>query len=157
MRWVVLLHVVVAFLLVAGTVGRNVCLARARKVDDIRIVSVLVDVAGLFERWLVIPGSVAVIAVGLWAAWAQDLSFTAPGNRWLLVSLILFVALLLMVPPVFLSRGRVFDAALEEAKTRSAITPALTAALRDPWVAAARTAEWVVVLVIIGLMVVKPF
>lgn len=131
-RWIVLLHVAVAFLLVAGTIGRNVCLARARKVGDIRIVSALVEVAGSFERWLVIPSSIAVLAAGLWAAWAEDLSFTAAGHRWLLVSLILFLALLVLVPTVFLPRGRVFDAALEEAKTLPTMTSALTAALRDP-------------------------
>jgi hypothetical protein len=62
-----------------------------------------------------------------------------------------------MVPLVFLPRGRVFDRALADARERGAVTPALTSALRDPVVAAARTLELVVVAVILALMVVKPF
>lgn len=157
MRWIVLLHVAVAFALVAGTVGRNVSLSRARETDDIRVLTALVDLAGRFERWMVVPGSFAVLIAGLWAAWAEHLSFTASGNRWLLVSLVLFLALFLLVPTVFIPRGREFEAAFVDAKDRGTVTPEVKAALRDPVVWAARTAEWVVVAGIIVLMVVKPF
>ncbi len=156
MRWIVLLHVVLAFALVAGTVGRNLCFARARTSDDIKVVGALVDLAGSFEKWMVVPGSIAVVVAGIWAAVAEGLSFTAPSDRWLLASLILFLALFALVPTIFLPRGKRFDAALADAKEQDTVTPALAAALRDPAVAAARTAEGVIVAVIIVLMVVKP-
>lgn len=156
MRWIVLLHVALAFALVAGTIGRNLCFARARSSDDIKVVAALVDLAGSFERWMVIPGSIAVFFAGIWAAVAEDLSFTSSSDRWLLVSLILFLALFALVPTIFLPRGKRFDAAFADAKEQGTVTPALAAALRDPVVAGARTAEAVIVAVIIVLMVVKP-
>ena len=157
MRWIVLLHVATAFGLIAGTVGRNLSLARARNSADIRVVVALVDLAGSFERWMVIPGSFAVLAAGVWAALAEGLSFTASGNRWLLISTVLFVALFLLVPAVFVPRGKVFDAALTEAKSQGVVTPALTEAFRDPAVTFARSAEAAIVAIIVVLMVVKPF
>jgi hypothetical protein len=156
-RWVVLLHVAVAFWFVAGLIGRNLALARARSRRQVGLVEELVELAGGFERLMVIPGSFAVLLLGLLAAWAQGRPLAGAGNGWLLVSLLLYVPLFAMVPLVFLPRGRVFDRALADARERGAVTPALTSALRDPVVAAARTLELVVVAVILALMVVKPF
>ena len=44
------------------------------------------ELAGRFEMLLIRPGSLAVLLAGIWAALARGLSFTASGNRWLLVS-----------------------------------------------------------------------
>jgi hypothetical protein len=156
-RWVVLLHVAVAFWFVAGLIGRNLALARARSRQQVGLVEELVELAGGFERLMVIPGSFAVLLLGLLAAWAQGRSLAGSGNGWLLVSLLLYVPLFAMVPLVFLPRGRVFDRALGDARERGAVTPALASALRDPVVAAARALELVVVAVILALVVVKPF
>jgi uncharacterized membrane protein len=104
-RWVVLLHVAVAFWFVAGLVGRNLTLARARASDQLGSAAALVELAGRFERLMVIPGSFAVLVLGLLAAWATDRPFTGPGNGWLLASLLLYVPLFAMVPLVFLPRG----------------------------------------------------
>ena len=86
-RWVVLVHVAVAFWFVAGLVGRDLTLARARASDQLGPAAALVELAGRFERLMVIPGSFAVLVLGLLAAWATDRPFTGPGNGWLLASL----------------------------------------------------------------------
>jgi uncharacterized membrane protein len=156
-RWVVLLHVAVAFWFVAGLLGRNLTLARARSSRQVASVGELVELAGRFERLMVIPGSLAVLVLGLLAAWARGRALAGSGNGWLLGSLLLYVLLLAMVPLVFVPRRRVFDRALADARQREAVTPALSTALRDPVVAAARAAELVVVAAILALMVVKPF
>jgi uncharacterized membrane protein len=156
-KWVVLLHVTVAFWFVAGLIGRGLTLERARSGADISMVEAFLELAGRFERLMVIPGSMAVLVLGLLAAWSQHRAFTGSGNWWLLTSLILFAGLILLVPTVFLPRGRVFEAALGEAKRRGEITPELHEAFRDPAVAMARWAEIVVVAFIIVLMVTKPF
>ena len=83
---------------------------------------------------MVIPGSFAVLLLGLLAAWAEELA--GSGNGWLLVSLLLYVPLFAMVPLVFLARARLRPGARR--RQRGAVTPALTSALRDPVVAAAR-------------------
>jgi uncharacterized membrane protein len=100
--------------------------------------------------------SIAVLVFGLLAMVAGDLS-VGSDNGWLAASLALYVALGLLVPIVFLPRGRVFDAALADARQRGEVTPALTEAFLDSAVSFARHAELIIVAVIIGLMVLKPF
>jgi hypothetical protein len=155
--WIVLLHVTCAFWFVSGLVGRGVTLAKARSATDIRLVGYTVELAGRFERWMVIPGSITVLLAGLLATRIKHIPFTGQGTRWLLLSLILFLSTLPLVPLVFIPRGRVFERELEDAKRRGEVPPALRTAFRDPAVAAARWYEVVAVAVIVTLMVVKPF
>lgn len=70
-EWVVLLHVAVSFWFVAGLLGRNVTMARARSANDLSTLVELVDLSGRFERLMVIPGSFGVVVAGLLAAWAN--------------------------------------------------------------------------------------
>ena len=156
-EWVVLLHVAVAFWFVAGLLGRNVTMARARSANDLSTLVELVDLSGRFERLMVIPGSFGVVLLGLLAAWAEGQPLAGTDDWWLLTSLILFVGLGVLVPTVFLPRGKVFEGALEQARQRGEVTPELRTALRDPAVRNARAAEIVVVAVIVALMVTKPF
>ncbi len=156
-EWVVLLHVAVAFWFVAGLLGRIVTMARARSANDLSTLVELVDLSGRFERLMVIPGSFGVVVLGLLAAWAEGQPLAGTDDWWLLTSLILFVGLGVLVPTVFLPRGKVFEGALEQARQRGEVTPELRTALRDPAVRNARAAEIVVVAVIVILMVTKPF
>ena len=156
-EWVVLLHVAVAFWFVAGLLGRNVTMARARSANDLSTLVELVDLSGRFERLMVIPGSFGVLVLGLLAAWAEGQPLAGTDDWWLLTSVILFVGLGVLVPTVFLPRGKVFEGALEQARQRGEVTPELRTALRDPAVRNARAAEIVVVTVIVALMVTKPF
>jgi hypothetical protein len=153
----VLLHVAVAFWLVAGMVGRNVTLSRARGTADYRVVAALAGLAGRFERLMVIPGSALVLLLGLLAAWIQRVPFTGPGNWWLITSLACYLLISLLVPLVFVPRSRAFSEALEAAATGATVTPELAEALSDPVVWAARTVEAVVIAIVIVLMVLKPF
>ena len=156
-EWVVLLHILTAFWFVAGLLGRNITLVRARTATDIRTLDELVALSGRFERMMVIPGSVAVLLAGLLAAWAIGQPLAGANDWWILLSIVVFVAMGVLVPTVFLPHGRVFEHAFAEAKTRGEVTPELRAALRDPAVRNARAAEFVCVAVIIVLMVTKPF
>ena len=156
-EWVVLLHVAAAFWFVAGLLGRNVTMARARAATDIRMLDELLTLSGRFERMMVIPGSIAVVVLGLLAAWALGQPLAGRNDWWLLTSLILFLVIGALVPIVFLPYGKVFEHEFEDAKARGEVTPELRTALRAPAVRNARAAELLVVLVIIALMVTKPF
>jgi hypothetical protein len=156
-EWVVFLHVVIAFWFVAGLIGRDVALGRARSRPDIRVVRELADLAGRFERLMVIPGSAAVLLAGLLAAFAEGRSLVGTGNWWLLVSIVLYLSTAPLVPLVFLPRGKVFARALQDSEARSQVTPALAAAFNDRAVAAARLYEKAAIVGVILLMVVKPF
>ncbi len=155
MEWWVLLHVATAFWFVAGLAGRDVSVTRAAHAPDIASVQALTGAAGVFDRFFVIPGSIAVLIAGLIAMVATDLSLG--DQTWLLVALILFLAIIPLVPLVFLPRGKVFEAALADAVAAGDVTPGLRAAFADRAVLGARWYERIVVGVIIVLMVTKPF
>jgi len=154
MDWLVLVHVLAAFAFVAGLVGRDITIAQARRSGDLASITELLAVASRFDT-VVKGGSIAVLVFGLIAMVVGDISLS--DNGWLVASLALYVALGLLVPIVFLPRGRAFDEALADARRRGAVTTALTEAFRDPAVALAKITELVVVAVIICLMVLKPF
>jgi uncharacterized membrane protein len=156
-EWVVALHVLVAFWFVAGVIGRDVTLAKARGAGDPHLVGELAELAGRFERMSVRPGSFAVLVLGLLAAWARHLPLAGSGSGWMLVSLILFLSTAPLIPLIFLPRGRVFERTLADAQVQGSVTPGLAAALRDRAVQAARTYELLTLVAIIALMVTKPF
>jgi uncharacterized membrane protein len=156
-EWVVALHLLVAFWFVAGIIGRDVTLAKARSTGDVHMVGELAELAGRFERMSVRTGSFAVLILGLLAAWARDLPLAGSGSGWLLVSLILFLSNIPLIPLIFLPRGRVFERELADARVQGSVTPGLSAAMRDRAVQVARTYELLTLAVIIALMVTKPF
>jgi len=155
MEWWVLLHVATAFWFVAGLAGRDVSITRAAHAADLTSIRALVGMAGVFDRFFVVPGSIAVLVAGLIAMAATHLSLGA--QTWLLVALILFLTIIPLVPLVFLPRGKVFEAALGEAIAAGEVTPGLRTAFADRAVAGARWYERIVVAVIVVLMVTKPF
>ncbi len=156
-----LIHILTAFWFVGGLLGRAFALSAARRAPRVPTVQALVQLAGRFENVMVRPGSLLILVVGLLAAWAGGwpvLGFLQGGSsNWVLASLVIYLTSIPLVIVVFLPRGRVFDAALQEAAAQGSVTPRLVAAFDDRAVAAAHTYEWIVVVVIIGLMVLKPF
>jgi hypothetical protein len=151
------LHVASAFWFVAGLIGRDVVLGRARRSDDLGRIRTLLDASSPFERGVVIPGSFAVLILGILTWWAEKIPLWGDGARWVPVSLIVFASTIPLVPVVFLPRGRTFDAALNSATAAGRVTPQLTAAFHDPVVSAARWYELAVVAIVVLLMVTKPF
>ena len=155
------LHVLVAFWMTAGIVGRTVTQVRAERTKDIPSVQLLMELIGRFDGLMVIPGSSAVFVLGLLTAWAQGypmLGFLQGARtNWLLISLVLWIGVFALVPTIFIPRGKAFGVAMEEATSAGRVTDRLTAAFRDPLVRFAHIYEVVAVLVIIWLMVAKPF
>jgi hypothetical protein len=70
---------------------------------------------------------------------------------------VLYGASIVLVPTVFLPRGRVFGTALDDALARNEMTSGLRAAFADRVVARSHWAEFIGIAVIVVLMVVKPF
>jgi hypothetical protein len=156
-----LFHILVGMALITGIVGRDVTLRRAAWATDLGTIHALLDVATVFERVFVRPMSFLVLAFGLVTAWLQGVpilgSLGGGTTNWLLASMVLFAAITLLVPFVFLPRSRVFEAALASADAGGTVTPELTAAFHDLAVERARTAEVIGLLVVVALMVLKPF
>jgi predicted integral membrane protein DUF2269 len=151
-----LAHVAIAFALVAGLVGRWILLSRAAGSDDVEESARLAEAAAPFER-IVIVVSPAILVAGLLTAWAQGYPWLGLTTGWMLLAVLLIVPIPVLVPLVFLPRGRIFEAAMADARARGTVTPELRAAWADPAVRFARRYELVSVALIIALMVLKPF
>jgi hypothetical protein len=155
------LHVITGFWMTSGLVGRGVAQLRAEHTTEIRSLQLLVELIGRFDGLMVIPGSTAVFLLGLVTAWVEGLPILGflQGARtnWLLASFVLFLGILVAVPTVFLPRGKLFGAAFDEAVATGNVTDRVSRALRDPVVRIAHVYEVVAILVIVWLMVAKPF
>jgi hypothetical protein len=158
--WVALLlklsHIALAMALVAGLVGRWILLTRAAHTDDVARAHVLSETAGPFER-LVQTTSPVLLLAGLATAWAQDYEWLGLTTGWMLLSVLLIIPILVMIPTVFVPRGRVFESEMAAALAAGEVTPGLRAAWADPAVAFARRYELAAIAAIVALMVLKPF
>jgi hypothetical protein len=155
------LHIVAAIWLVSGLLARWMAYGQARRAGDIQSASALLGLSDRYERLMVIPGSQAVIVLGLLTAWlqGQPLLGALQGARsnWLFVSLVLSLAIIPIVAFVLIPRRRQRLASLAAAVAQRAMTPELRAALDDHVVVRARTAEALIVAAVFALMVLKPF
>jgi uncharacterized membrane protein len=156
-----LLHILAAFWLIAGILGRQLVRAVARQSEDIYRFADLSRLAGRFESLMVIPGNLLVIVFGVLAAWRGGwpiLGFLqGASTNWLLATNLLLLVGLAIVPTVYLPRGKLFERAIQEALAAGQMTSRLQAALEDRPVKWAHGFEYASLLVIVFLMVAKPF
>ena len=155
------LHVASAMWFIGGILARQIVRAYAKRTEDVRRFAVMSEAAGRIESTMVIPGNLAVILFGVILGvqiGAPILGFLQGAERnWLLVSNIILLIGFLNVPLIFLPRGKRFRIALEDALARGQMTIELRAHLNDPLVRLAHGYELVSMVVIVYLMVVKPF
>jgi hypothetical protein len=145
----------------AGIVGRQVTRAQAKKALDLPTFLTMDRLAGIFENKWVRPGSMVLIFSGVTLAVVQGwpiLGFLqGAASNWLLVANLFLLGIILIIPFIFIPRGKIFEKVLEEAKAVGEITPALRQAFDDPVVRWAHDYENVALLIIILLMITKPF
>ena len=160
MDWLALVlklaHVALAFAMFAGLVGRWILLTRAASTDDVERAHLLAEAASPFER-IVQMVSPLVVGVGLVTAWAQGYEWLGLTTGWMLLTVLLIIPILVFIPTIFLPRGRVFEAEMAAARAAGEVTPGLRAAWADPAVAMARRYELGAMVIIVALMVLKPF
>ena len=75
----------------------------------------------------------------------------------MLLTVPLIIPILVFILTIFLPRGRIFEAAMADARAKGIVTPGPPApAWRDPAVAFARRYEVAAIAIIIALMVLRP-
>ena len=153
-------HAVIGVWIIGALIGRWVTLGQAGRTSDITAVHTLLALSNRFE-WMVIRLPTFVLVLGIGTAIAQGRAFLGPlqgaSVDWLFASLLLYLSVLPVIPLVFLPRGRVFAAALEEATAEGRVTDRLTAAFHDRVVFAAHAYEIAAIVGGFILMITKPF
>lgn len=164
MIWVILLkfiHIIAAMLMVGGMFARQMVRASASNSSEVQSVASLLRAAGLIDRRLVIPSSNLVILVGIilavLAGWPVFGFLQGASVNWLLLSNILIVAILIIVFGVFVPSNRKLEPLIQAAQEQGMITPELRQAMDNKGVKWGHYFEEAAVIVIIALMVAKPF
>lgn len=164
MSWYIvvkLLHVLSVVLFVGGLFARQLVRRYAAKTDDVQLFASLSLAAGQIEKTLVIPGSQATLVLGvilaLMAGYPIFGFLQGAAQNWLLVSNILLLGSIVLVPTVFLPRGKKFEPILQTAQAEGRFTPELRAAMDDKAVRLGHYYEEISLIIIIALMVLKPF
>ena len=157
-----LLHVLSAFWMISGMIGRGLTFWQARKATNVHAVHSLLQLSEFFERYAVIPVAGLVFLFGLIITllqkWPLFGFLQGATSNWLLVSFLLFTGGgIFIVPLGLIARRNERERALKEALAQETITLRLLAALNDKVVIGFRIVELIVMVIIIILMVTKPF
>ncbi|MFZ1471884.1 MAG: DUF2269 family protein [Anaerolineae bacterium] len=164
MNWYIVLkffHIVAVIGCVGGLFARQLIRQRARKTNDVQLFATFSQAAGRIESVMVIPGMSAMMVFGVilgLMGHSPILGFLQGASQnWLLVSNILLIGILVIIPTVFVPRGKKFEPLLQDALAKGQITPELRAAMNDNIVELAHGYEGVALIIITALMVLKPF
>jgi uncharacterized membrane protein len=155
------LHILFAIVFVGGVFSRQLVRSIALRSDDPRDIAADIRLVDPIERYMVMPGSLLVILFGVALALTSGrpiLCFLEGSSQnWLLVANALVVTTFILVPTVFLPKGKIFTHNLEEAIEAGRMTPQLQVSLDDGVVRLAHTIELVAVVLVVVLMVFRPF
>lgn len=164
MNWYILLkflHIVAVIVCVGGLFARQLVRRHAKKLNDVGLFAAFSQAAGRIETVMVIPGMMAIMVLGVILALIGRLPMIGflqgASENWLLVSNILLIGILAIIPTVLVPRGKVFAPILQAALAKGEITSELRMAMDDSAVNLAHLYEEVALIVIVALMVLKPF
>lgn len=163
MNWypvVKLLHIVAVMVCVGGIFARQLVRQSMKKAREIRDFAILNEAAGRIERIMVIPSTSAILVFGIILALMSGMPMLGflqgASQNWLLASNILLLGMVLIVPTIFVPRGKRFEVVFQEALARNEITTELRGAMDDRVVRIAHMYEEAAVMIIAALMVLKP-
>ena len=156
-----MLHVMAAIVFVGGVFARQLVRGSARRTSDVQMFASLMQAAGRIEQIMVIHGGNAAVIFGVVLAIMQGYPafgfLQGASKNWLLASILLLVTSFALIPTVFLPRNRKFEPILSAALAAGRITPELQAAMDDKVVHFAHRYEELSIVLIVALMVLKPF
>jgi len=155
------LHISSAIVLVGGLIARQFVVSLANKSEEVGDFAAYNRAVGFIEQRMVLPGSLAVFVFGLTLALRVKepiLGFIqGRSENWLLVALILLISLSVVGPTIIQPRAKKLEEILDGALEAGQITPELREAAADPVVRAANWYEMAAVVIVVFLMVFKPF
>jgi uncharacterized membrane protein len=154
-----LLHVLSVIWLMAGLLARPTILAAARRAPDVRVLKAIADVSGRLEERMIAPGIFAVLISGVATALSGGYSLFGPlsGGPWWIFIAVAVAVIAIVTTPMTLGRDRRWGQALEESAAAGVITDTLRPFLQRDAMVRRYAPDIVGALVIIVLMVTKPF
>src|SRR5829696_1176404 len=160
-RLFLFLHIMSSIMLVGGTFARQIVRAYAKKSSDVKMIAELYNAAGQLERIMIRPFTGFVVLFGVIYALmvkAPVLGFLqGAAQNWLLVTNIMVLLIPFPIVFFFIPRGKIFEPIMQDALVKGEVTPELREQLYDPATRRVHLLEMGAVLIVVVLMVFKPF
>lgn len=153
-----LVHIACVIIMLSGVIGRGLIRLRISQITSMQVLQEIMILVGRFDDLLVIRGAQATLASGILVGLVGGWPYVVAGHpTWIFASLVLFVSTIPLALLVFVPRGKAFGKVFQVAVAEQRITPELQAALADPAVRLATIYESAVFVIVLYLMVIKPF
>jgi uncharacterized membrane protein len=154
-------HQVAAMWLIGGVAAREIVRGQARRSQEISRLALLLDAAIRIDRIMVIPGNVAVLALGVPLAilggWSPFGFLQGGDANWLLVANLILIGGFFLVALIYIPHSRLLASRVASASEAGEITTELRDLLGSAMQRLAHRAEYVGLAAIVALMVLKPF
>ena len=153
-------HALAGVAFVTGLSGVWIVGGLIRREESLDRMQTLTRAGEPFGRMTTVGGvSMAILGVATAIALGRPMLGPLQGGTpdWLFVSVLLILPLFGFLAIIYPARYRAIAAALADARARGIVTPELRAARTDRVLRWARTYELVAVVIVLGLMIAKPF
>lgn len=164
MSWLKLflfLHIMSSIMLVGGIFARQLVRNYAKNSLDVKVISELYNAAGRIETVMIRPFTMFVLLFGvIYAVMIKAPIFgflQGASQNWLLVTNLMVLLIPFPILFFFLPRGKIFEPIMKDALAKGQITPELREQLHDPAIKRMHLVEIVGVMIVVFLMVFKPF
>ena len=164
MSWLKLflfLHIMSSIMLVGGIFARQIVRGYAKKSPDVKVISELYKAAGRIETVMIRPFTLFVVLFGvIYAAMIKAPIFgflQGASQNWLLITNLMVLLIPFPIIFFFIPRGKIFEPIMQDALTKGQVTPELREQLHDPAMERMHLAEMVGVVIVVILIVFKPF
>jgi uncharacterized membrane protein len=164
MNWYLIikfLHIIAVIMMIGGVFARQLVRGVAKKSDDIKLIAILTQIARRLDTTMIIPGSNAALLLGIPLAFIAKIPMfgflQGASTNWLLASNILLVFVLVVIFGLFVPHNKKLDAILKISLAKDQVTSELRAAMDDGTLAIAHHFEEAAIIIIVALMVLKPF
>jgi len=164
MNWLNLflfLHIMSSIMLVGGIFARQIVRTYAKRSSDVKVISELYNAAGRIETVMIRPFTLFVVLFGaIYAAMIKAPVFgflQGASQNWLLMTNIMVLLIPFPIIFFFIPRGKIFEPIMRDALAKGQVTPELQEQLHDPAMKRMHLLEMAGVVIVVILMVFKPF
>ena len=164
MNWLNLflfLHIMSSIMLVGGIFARQIVRTYAKRSSDVKVISELYNAAGRIETVMIRPFTLFVVLFGaIYAAMIKAPVFgflQGASQNWLLATNLMVLLIPFPIIFFFIPRGKIFEPIMQDALAKGQVTPELQEQLHDPAMKRMHLLEMAGVVIVVILMVFKPF